>query len=94
MEAAIDALANGQSVDDGSGVAMPPSSADLSMTARTEDRHRPLYERHSSTALRRWQNEAVGRYAPAGGNGSAICSGSMRPSPRMIFLNSARLTDT
>ena len=27
-------------------------------------------------------------------SGNASCSGSMLPSPRMIFLNSARLTDT
>jgi hypothetical protein len=27
-------------------------------------------------------------------NGSGACAGSMRPSPRVIFLNSARLTDT
>ncbi len=27
-------------------------------------------------------------------NGSGACAGSIRPSPRVIFLNSARLTDT
>ena len=27
-------------------------------------------------------------------NGSGACMGSIRPSPRVIFLNSARLTDT
>ena len=27
-------------------------------------------------------------------NGSGVCIGSMRPSPRITFLNSARLTDT
>ena len=38
------------------------------------------------------QGAALQKNTPYSGRGA--CAGSIRPSPRVIFLNSARLTDT